>query len=196
MDIVEGDSIIMPIDMVSVAVIRSMTRKGSVIKKPISNPRRNSETMNAGMSVRSPGESASASAAATSFVRELGEHIEVFLPHIRGHELAERIADAVKCFLLRELVIHVRLEAALPCFVENRRHGEHRHEERQADKDNVCRRRRQAKTRPQERKRDDKAREACHHHKNARRHRQHRNGQNELNDPRRSYGCSPLERAC
>ena len=50
---VYGDSIIMPIDMVSVAVMRSMTRNGSMIRKPISNPRRNSEIMKAGIRVRS-----------------------------------------------------------------------------------------------------------------------------------------------
>ena len=34
-----GGSIIMPIDMVSVATIMSITRNGSTIRKPISKPR-------------------------------------------------------------------------------------------------------------------------------------------------------------
>ena len=51
-DMVAGDNIIMPIDMVRVAVIRSMTRKGSIIRKPISKPRRNSEIIKAGIKAR------------------------------------------------------------------------------------------------------------------------------------------------
>ena len=39
-EITEGGSIIMPIDMVSVATIMSMTRNGSAMRKPISKPRR------------------------------------------------------------------------------------------------------------------------------------------------------------
>ncbi len=50
---VDGESIIIPIDIVRVAVMRSMTRKGSMIRKPISKPLRNSDIMKAGIKVRS-----------------------------------------------------------------------------------------------------------------------------------------------
>ena len=48
-EITEGGSIIMPIDIVSVATIMSMTRNGNTIRNPISKPRRSSEIMKAGM---------------------------------------------------------------------------------------------------------------------------------------------------
>src|SRR5690606_26571683 len=51
-DTTTGGSIIMPIDMVMVATIRSMTRKGSTIRKPISKPRLISEIMKAGTRMR------------------------------------------------------------------------------------------------------------------------------------------------
>ena len=47
-----GGSIIIPMDIVSVATIMSMTRNGKVIRKPISKPRLSSEIMKAGMSIR------------------------------------------------------------------------------------------------------------------------------------------------
>ena len=49
---IEGDSIIMPIDIVTVATIMSMTRNGSTMRKPISKPRRISEIMKAGIRMR------------------------------------------------------------------------------------------------------------------------------------------------
>ena len=51
-DMTVGGSIIMPIDMVTVATTMSITRNGRAIRKPISDHLRNSEIMNAGARTR------------------------------------------------------------------------------------------------------------------------------------------------
>lgn len=47
-DMTDGGNIIIPIDMVRVETIMSMTRKGRAIRKPISKPLRSSEIIKAG----------------------------------------------------------------------------------------------------------------------------------------------------
>ena len=54
-EITVGGNIIMPMDMVSIATIKSITRNGSTIRKPISKPRRSSEIMKAGIKIRISG---------------------------------------------------------------------------------------------------------------------------------------------
>src|SRR6185312_17525418 len=52
-EIIAGGSIIMPIDIKTDAITRSMTRNGTNSKNPISKARRNSEIMKAGIRTRS-----------------------------------------------------------------------------------------------------------------------------------------------
>src|SRR6476659_9762276 len=81
---VVGGSIIMPIDMVSVATTISMTRNGSTIRKPISKARRSSEIINARISLQMqllPG--------------EVLEQAHVLFSHIAAHKGFERCDDAI-----------------------------------------------------------------------------------------------------
>ena len=66
--------------------------------------------------------------------------------------------------------------------VEGRRHDVERHEQRQADEDEIGGRRLQPEPGAQEGERDHEAREAGDHHQEAGRHRQHGDDQDELDD--------------
>ena len=177
-----GGSIIMPIDMVSVATIRSMTRNGSTTRNPISKPRLSSEIMNAGMRTlqldfplgpfRRLGREA--------LGRQILEQLEILRPHVGAHELAQRLSDLRIGLLLRNLVFDERLEPVLPGFVERRRHDVEGHEQREADEDEIGGRRLQPHSGPEQRQHDHEAREARHHHEQARRHRQHGDDQDDL----------------
>jgi predicted O-linked N-acetylglucosamine transferase (SPINDLY family) len=93
-----GGSIIMPIAMVMVATIRSMTRKGSTIRKPISKPRRISEIMKAGTRMR---RSTSRGSTVWPRSRARSANSEVLVAGVAGHEGAERIGNALEGLLSR-----------------------------------------------------------------------------------------------
>jgi hypothetical protein len=80
-------------------------------------------------------------------------------------------------------VLHQRLDTVLPGAIKRRRHDVECHEERKADHHDVCRRRLQSQTGPQERKSDHESGEAGHHDEKAGRQRQYGKQCDQLDDP-------------
>ena len=150
-----GGSIIIPIAMVMVATMRSMTRKGSTMRKPISKPRRISEIMKAGTSTRRS--TVSRSTVSAAFAGEIGEEVEVLVAHVSDHEGAERIGDAFESLGLADLVVHQRPHAVVPGLIEGRRHDVEGHEQRKTDDDEVGGGGLQANAGTQDREGDDEA---------------------------------------
>ena len=162
----EGGSIIMPIDIVSVATIMSMTRNGNT-KEP--DLKAATELGNHEGGDKQPQIRFGSIRDVEAPFGQALEQSHILFSNLTEHEFPERLDDCGERVLLTDLIVHERLQAILPGAVEGRRHDKEGHEQGQADENEIGRRALQAEAGAQERERDDEPREACDHDEKARR---------------------------
>ena len=155
-EISTGESIIMPMDMSTLATTMSMMRKGMKIMKPIWNAVFSSLVTNAGTTTFS---GRSWDEATGRHVAELHEEGNVRLARLLEHEALERRLGLLQRFVEGKAVLAVWHVGVGVDFLQHRAHDEKGQEQRQPDHHLVGRRGLRADGLAQQRQHDDDARE-------------------------------------
>ena len=161
-----GGSISIPMDMSTDATTMSMIKNGTKIRKPISNARRSSLTINAGISTRS-------GHVLAHLLRRQFRHVleqrQILIAHMSQHEIAHRDNGTLERLHFVDLTIHQWLDALVIGSLERRHHNEKGKEQGEADQNLVGRRLLHAQGGAQKRQHHHDTGERRHHDQNGRR---------------------------